>query len=89
MRPVCTHCGRPFNRDPGYLLGSIYFNYGVTAAIVLVTYIACFFTGVLAGRSLLVALGLFAVVFPLWFFRYARALWLAFDELFDPWTGQD
>jgi len=26
----------------------------------------------------------FCVIFPLWFFRYARAVWIAFDERFDP-----
>jgi len=33
---------------------------------------------------LLVVTLAFALVFPLWFFRYARALWVAFDELWDP-----
>jgi hypothetical protein len=26
----------------------------------------------------------FCLLFPVWFFRYARSLWLAFDQLFDP-----
>ena len=26
----------------------------------------------------------FCVLFPLWFFRYARSLWLGFDYYFDP-----
>jgi hypothetical protein len=28
-------------------------------------------------------------VFPLWFFRYARALWIAFDEKWDPWPNEE
>jgi hypothetical protein len=33
-------------------------------------------------------LAAFCVFFPLWFFRYARSLWLAFDEYFDPSGGR-
>ncbi|MEX2093769.1 MAG: DUF983 domain-containing protein [Pirellulales bacterium] len=84
MHDACTHCGRPFQRGPGFFLGSIYFNYGVTALVVTVLYFACFFTEVLTDRQLLVVTLSFALLFPLWFFRYARALWIAFDELWDP-----
>ena len=87
MHEACAYCGRKFNRDPGYLLGSIYFNYGVTALIVLIAYFSLYFSELLTSRQLLVALTVFSVVFPTWFFRYARALWMAFDELFDPWPN--
>jgi hypothetical protein len=30
----------------------------------------------------------FSLLFPLWFFRYARGLWIAFDERFDPWPNE-
>ena len=36
MPRQCESCGLKFEREPGYFLGSIYFNYGVTAAIVTV-----------------------------------------------------
>jgi uncharacterized protein (DUF983 family) len=85
MNEACPSCGRPFARDPGYLLGSIYFNYGVTALLVVVMYFTMFFRGWLSDGQRLVALSLFAVAFPMWFFRYARALWMAFDERWDPW----
>ena len=26
----------------------------------------------------------FVLIFPLWFFRYARSLWLGFDQYMDP-----
>jgi uncharacterized protein (DUF983 family) len=84
MHEACPHCARPFQRGPGFFLGSIYFNYGITALLVTVLYFACFFTEALSDRHLLwLTLG-FALLFPLWFFRYARALWIAFDELWDP-----
>jgi hypothetical protein len=36
-----------------------------------------------------VLLSLFAVAFASWFFRYARALWMAFDERWDPWPNEE
>ncbi len=88
MNDPCLECGRRFDREPGYLLGSIYFNYGVTALLVVVIYFALYFSGTLTNNQRLVALGIFSLMFPLWFFRYARALWIAFDEQFDPWPNE-
>jgi uncharacterized protein (DUF983 family) len=87
MNDQCASCGRRFARDPGYLLGSIYFNYGVTALLVVVMYFTMFFRNWLSDGQRLVVLSLFAVAFPMWFFRYARALWMAFDERWDPWQS--
>lgn len=88
MRDPCPHCGRAFDRAPGYFLGSIYFNYGVTAVLVVAVYFTCYFAEWLSANQLLAALSAFGVLFPLWFFRYARALWVAFDERFDPWPNE-
>src|ERR1700704_4979354 len=79
MNDECQACGRRFNRDAGYLLGSIYFNYGITATLVVILYFAMFFGDVLADNHRLLVLSAFAVLFPTWFFRYARALWITFD----------
>jgi uncharacterized protein (DUF983 family) len=84
MHDACPHCGRPFLRGPGFFLGSIYFNYFVTALLVTVIYFAFFFSELLTDRQLLVLTLALALAFPIWFFRYARALWIAFDELWDP-----
>jgi len=89
MHAECPHCGRPFQRGPGFFLGSIYFNYFVTALLVTISYFAFFFSEVLTDRQLLVVTLGFALAFPLWFFRYARSLWIAFDELWDPTKGSD
>jgi uncharacterized protein (DUF983 family) len=86
MHDACSHCGRKFQRGPGFFLGSIYFNYGVTALLVIVVYFTGFFTEALTDRQLFLVTMALALVFPLWFFRYARALWVAFDELWDPTT---
>jgi hypothetical protein len=87
MHDACAICGRPFHRGPGFFLGSIYFNYGVTAILVIVMYFSFFFSEVLGDRLLLAVVSSFALMFPIWFFRYARALWVAFDELWDPTPG--
>ena len=89
MRDPCQSCGRKFNRAPGYLLGSVYFNYGVTAILVVVLYFSLFFTQAMNSNGRLLTLSAFSLLFPLWFFRYARALWIAFDEQFDPWPNED
>ena len=89
MNDRCGQCGRRFNRAPGYLLGTIYINYGVTALLVVVGYFSFYFTDTLRGPPLLALLTAFSVLFPLWFFRYARALWIAFDERWDPWPNEE
>jgi uncharacterized protein (DUF983 family) len=89
MNERCPECGRLFDRAPGYLLGSIYINYGLTAALVIVAYFSLYFSDTLQGKPLLAVLTAFIVVFPLWFFRYARSLWIAFDERWDPWPNEE
>jgi uncharacterized protein (DUF983 family) len=89
MHDACPACGRRFNRSAGYLLGSIYFNYGVTATIVVAMYFAMFFGDVLTDPQRLAVLSAFGALFPAWFFRYARAFWMAFDERWDPWPNEE
>lgn len=84
MYPNCTHCGLQYQREPGYFLGSIYFNYGLTALIITVVFFALFLGFDVPADWLLWPLTAFCFFFPLWFFRYARSLWLAFDQYFDP-----
>jgi uncharacterized protein (DUF983 family) len=84
MHPKCWICGMPFERGPGYYLGSIYINYGLTALMVTAGYFTCFFAEWLTGDALLVTATAFCVLFPLWFFRYARSFWLGLDYYFDP-----
>jgi hypothetical protein len=84
MHGACSHCGLRLDRGPGYYLGSIYINYGLTAALVTAGYLALFLTDTLSPLARLGLLGGFCVIFPLLFFRYARSLWLALDLYLDP-----
>ena len=87
MPPTCDHCGLLYQREPGYFLGSIYFNYGITAVLVTAGYFVGYFFTNIPNDVLLGGLLAFILLFPLWFFRYARSLWMCFDELFDSRSG--
>jgi uncharacterized protein (DUF983 family) len=84
MHPVCGHCGLKYERAPGYFLGSIYFNYGLTTLIVIVAFVVLLLTEALPQQQALLVLLAFSVLFPVWFFRWARSLWMAFDHYVDP-----
>ncbi|HZZ29652.1 MAG TPA: DUF983 domain-containing protein [Pirellulales bacterium] len=84
MYEVCECCGFRFERSPGYWLGSIFVNYGLTALIVTGAYFALYFTEALPQDWIMRLLLAFCVLFPLWFFRYARSAWIAIDMYFDP-----
>ena len=88
MRTECPHCQISFQREGGFYLGSIYFNYGLTALIAAVGYPLLRFNQVLPNNVLMPLTLLFVLVFPLWFFRYARSLWLGFDQYWDPRQGE-
>ena len=88
MNSECSQCGYSFDRESGFYLGAIYFNYGLTALIVSITYPVLVFTGSAKPQVALAICMSFAVLFPLFFFRYARSLWLGFDEFIDPHASQ-
>ncbi|MFO0426063.1 MAG: DUF983 domain-containing protein [Planctomyces sp.] len=83
MEKACSCCGFRFGRAPGYFLGSTYINYALTAGLTTVTYVGLHFGLGIANRGLIPALLLFCLVFPLYFFRYARSLWLSLDCCID------
>lgn len=84
MRPACPACGLDFQREPGFYLGSIYFNYGLTTVISMAAFFGLFLAYDISPQRMLWPLVAFCTAFPLWFFRYARSLWLAFDAFYDP-----
>ncbi len=84
MHEGCPACGLHFEREPGYFVGAIYLNYGVTAPTMFLGYFALdAWLGLDVGLQLLLW-GTFTVAFPLWFFRYSKSLWLSLDHLVDP-----
>jgi uncharacterized protein (DUF983 family) len=80
MAPECGRCGYSYRREPGFYLGSIYINYGVTAICTILLYsLMVMGLGASHERALAVSL-VVAVVLPVVFFRWARALLLALDN---------
>ena len=84
MRDACQVCGLKYQRAPGYFLGSIYFNYGVTALVLAIGYPLLSFAVGVPPTPLLAGSLAFCLLFPLWFLRYARSLWIGFDQFWDP-----
>ena len=88
MQSHCPNCNVRFEREPGFFLGSIYFNYGLTALIVAVTYPLLLFVWGVPEKPLLFGAVAFTVAFPILIFPWARSLWLGFDQWHDPREGE-
>ncbi len=89
MRSECGSCSFGFEREAGYFVGAMYINYGMTVLIAFAGYFALgYFTSIsfLANFILWVA---FCALFPIFFFRYSRSLWLSFDYMFNPEESPD
>jgi hypothetical protein len=61
----------------------------ITAVIMIGTYFGLYFFAPPTRQPRLLVRAGFCVIFPLWFFRYAHAVWIAFDERFDPWRHEE
>lgn len=88
MHKNCPKCGVKFEREPGFFLGSIYINYGLTSLLATIGYVVLFanrLDGDWRWKGMLCA---FVVIFPILMHRLARALWLGFDQWHDPQAGE-
>jgi uncharacterized protein (DUF983 family) len=84
MNEVCAVCDLRFERAQGYWVGAIYANYAATTLIAVAGYFLIW-TGTEVSTAVQLAIWLpFCVVFPLWFFPYSRALWLAVEHGLNP-----
>ncbi len=84
MHARCPACRLTFEREPGYFVGAIYLNYGVTVLTAIAGYFALDAALAPSPMAQVALWAGFAVVFPLWFFRYSKSLWLSLDHLVDP-----
>ena len=77
MNTTCPQCGLQLEPEPGFYLGSAYANYAATVVIETAAFVVAVFA--LGWNKDIVLWGCagFAVLFPLWFFRYARSIWLS------------
>jgi uncharacterized protein (DUF983 family) len=83
MAEACALCGLRFERAQGYFVGAIYVNYGVTTLIAVGGFFVLWGVLGLSTRAQLLVLVPIVLVFPLWFFRYSRSLWLAVEWSFN------
>jgi len=84
MAESCALCGLRFERAQGYFVGAIYVNYAVTTVIAIAGYFVLWiYTGISTAAQLALWLP-FVTLFPLWFFRYSRSLWLALEYSMNP-----
>ena len=58
--------------------------YAMTAGIAIVAYFVLWRMAVLSTATQLALWIPFVVLFPLWFFRYSRSLWLALEYVVNP-----
>lgn len=83
MNDGCEACGFSFHREPGYYLGSTYINYGITAVTSTWTFVIGRFVAGLSPTVLVPIVAGFSLFFPLFFFSFARSLWLSIDTFFE------
>jgi hypothetical protein len=69
-----------FEKEPGYFVGAAYFAYGLSVAQVAPILLVLKWLGFSDGTAIGIALGQLILLSPLTF-RYARILWLHFDEV--------
>ena len=77
----CTECDLKFERESGYFIGAMYLNYGAT---VLIAFSSYFLLATFAPIPFFINLGIwtsFSAVFPVFFYRYSKSLWLNFDYI--------
>jgi uncharacterized protein (DUF983 family) len=65
-------------------VGAIYVNYAVTVVIAVGGFFLLRATTELTSAGQLAIWMPFVIVFPLWFFRYSRSLWLGLEFLLNP-----
>ena len=84
MHLDCSNCGFKFEREPGYFVGAMYINYGATVFIAFGGYFALdFLTPIPFLLNFILRID-FSGLFPAFFFRYSRSLWLSFDYMVNP-----
>lgn len=84
----CPSCGLAYYREPGYFIGAMIVNYGVSAGIVVVVYLV---SGILpevwaaSVEAKLFAWFAFGILLSLALMPHSRSFWLAFDYWLEPW----
>ena len=78
MRQRCPACGLEFERAAGEITGGMGVNTVVTLVVITAASLVFGLNPAVPLGPLLVGLGLFAILFPIAFYRSSRGIWAAF-----------
>ena len=84
VKDQCSRCGLRFEREPGFFLGALVFNYTATAVVTLFPLLILVFTGRVSMWTALLIAAVSAVVFPILFYPTSKSLWLMTYYVFVP-----
>jgi uncharacterized protein (DUF983 family) len=78
MNKVCPNCGLPFEKASGEMTGGMAVNTVATLAVITLCSLVFGLNRSVPLGPLLFGLALFAILFPIVFYRSSRGLWAAF-----------
>jgi uncharacterized protein (DUF983 family) len=79
----CTACNVIFKREEGFFVGAIMANVVATEALILIVYFLCLLLTHLNEQTMLTALFVVGITFPLAFYHHSWSLWLGLDYLIE------
>lgn len=79
----CAACGLAFEREEGFFLGAMVINYTVTG-LPLIPLCAAVAVDRVSVAAAVIAISVWAVLFPVLFFRTSKSLWLMIYYLILP-----
>ncbi len=80
----CPECELKYEREQGYFIGAMYINYGATVFLVFPGY---FVTDLIINTPFwfnFCVWGVVSAIFPVFFYRYSKSIWLSFDFILNP-----
>ena len=80
---TCPCCGLDFRVEGGFYLGSIYLNYGIIGLLFLGVGLPLVWFEYVSPAAATAVGVLIGIPLSLWFWRYARSLWLSFGYYVD------
>jgi len=89
MNHDCPICRLSFFREPGYYVGAMIINYGITAGILITAFLVSqtFPEMWHASPELKIVVWMaVAIVLSLIFVPFSRGMWLAIDYWMEPWV---
>lgn len=84
MHERCARCGLLFEREEGFFLGAMVFNYALTTLIAVVLVAVLLLSGAISTAIAVIAAIATSLALPLLFYPASKSLWLMTYYLFVP-----